>query len=236
MKRRTGIFLAGLMIVTGLLGMLASPLSAGRGRFELRAARKGWDYPKLTGFTYIEDSKAYGRLTLCASGELAMHHLKDKYLPVLFVLASETNPSIGLDPKFFDLMLPDGTRVKPVTYQELVADGWKSELIHDWNRLRNINTDHGWFSTGYQRVHSDFYPNPVGSGIVLTNLEVTRDHYAEDMLYFPNPGDLGGKELRLRYADPDSLGDEDLVREIEVVFMIPDRGKKEDRPQTRSNR
>jgi hypothetical protein len=215
----------GVLAAVALVLWAACPgLEAGRGRFEKKARNKGWDYPKLTTYTFIEDGKRYRRLTLCANVELAMFRLGDPYLPVLFALASELGPALRVTPERFRLILPDGTELVPVPYAGLLEKGYKSEMIHDWSRRRTIDVTHGHFAVGYRRIVSRFYPDPAGRPHynVVLDAEIGRDAWVQDVLYFPNPGGLAGKELVLAYEDPLSGPGKDLVRAIEVRFRIPD--------------
>jgi len=232
MRRWIGRAVA-LAAVALVLGAVAPGLEAGRGRFEKRARNKGWDYPKLTTYTFIEDGKEYRRLTLCANVELAMFRLQDPYLPVLFVLASELGPPLRVAPERFRLVLPDGTGLAPVPYPVLLEKGYKSEMIHDWSRRPTIDVTHGHFATGYRRIASRFYPDPAGRPWhnVILDAEIGRDAWVQDVLYFPNPGGLAGRELVLAYEDPLSGPGKDLVRAIEVPFVIPDpAGDRKERP------
>jgi hypothetical protein len=229
-----------VVVVLGLFVFLcASALPAGRGHWEKRAQKKGWEYQKLSKYTFIEDGLRYGRLTLGANVELAMHRLEDDYLPVIFILASERSPKLHLQPDRFQLILPDGSGVSPVPYAKLMERGWRTELLHDWSRMRTVNPTHGWFSTGYRFVPTRFYPDPAGrraGAILVDRAHLYGDQYSWDLLYFPNPGGLGGKELQLRYSDPESGADKDVSQEVEVTFVVPDFGAHEASPQTRPKR
>jgi len=225
-----------LSLITLAVLLAPSPAQSGRGHWEKRAKKKGWDYPKLSRFTYIEDGLKYGRLTLCANVELAMHRLGDEYLPVIFIVASEKGPKLHVQPDRFRLVAPDGSTFSPVSYKELMAQGWRTELLHDWSRMQTIDPTHGWFSTGYRRIPTRFYPDPSGrraGAILLDEVHLYGDNYAVDMLYFPNPGDLGGQEIQLRYADPDSGPDKDVTQDIEVTFVVPDHRPDAPGAQTR---
>lgn len=228
-----------IILSAGIL-LLAAPLAAGRGHFEKRAAKKGWDYPKLGRYTFIEDSKDYGRLTLGVSVELAMWRLQDDMLPLVFILASERGPDLDVETQRFRLRLPDGSVLDPVPYAELVRRGYRAELVHDWARLRGSNPTHGWFSTGYRLVPSRLYPDPRSAQVLMEGVEVGGDRYATDLIYFPNPGGIAGEELQLVYEDPDSGRGREVERRIEVTFVIPDpradgegAGRPQTRPQTR---
>jgi hypothetical protein len=212
-----------VLAVSLFLFVAAQVADAGRGHFERRAQRKGWDYPKLTGYTFIEDGLAWGRLTLCANVELAMFRLEDPFLPLQFVVASEERPLLSVTPDRFHLVLPDGSTLKPVPFRTLTDEGYRSELTLDWSRRRSISVTHGFFRAGYRRIASQFYPDPAGRAIaVKIDAWIGDDDYVEDALYFRNPGGLAGRELRLVYEDPDSGPGVETERRIEVVFVIPD--------------
>lgn len=233
MRRATRVLAVGLTVLS-----CAAPALAGRGHLEKRAQKKGWEYPKLTRYTFVQDGREYGRLTLGANTALARFRLKDPFLPVLFVLASEKGPTLHVSPDRFRLLLPDGAVLEPVSYPDLAAKGYRSELVQDWSRRMDLSVTEGYFATGYRRVSSQFYPDPAGrhlTGVTVTKVELEGDNYLEDVLYFPNPGGLAGKELRLVYDDPDTGPGKDVIRRIVVPFVIssPERKAGEGGPQTR---
>ena len=202
-----------------LPALLAPDARAGRGTFEKQRIKKKLTDahdPRLNAWSFVNDRREFGRLTLLANVFLGQLRLEDLYLPVGFALVNEGKGGIHVSPGNFALLLPDGTKVPASPVQEVMASPYRDRLSFDVAERRAADITSGYYAFANRRVATNFYP-PPGEAAFPTQVDLYGDSYASDWVYFRNPGGLAGKVLTLVYEDPKATAP---VKKIDVRFPL----------------
>ncbi|ANM31567.1 hypothetical protein ABI59_21380 [Acidobacteria bacterium Mor1] len=159
--------------------------------------------------TYRDGSE---RLTVVLGSYPASRHELDAFIPIPVAIGLEDSPAITLSPENFVLVDPDGVEYPAAGFGEIRNQYRKAAYDRSLLRLRPLVTGPGFARK--LRLPSNFYP-ARSDGMRFDDVELSRQTWIADVLYFPMPdGGLNGP-LTLRVAG------KGIASPVEVRFEVP---------------
>ncbi len=165
--------------------------------------------------TYRDRSE---QLTVVLGSYPASRHELDGFIPIPVAIGVEDSPTIILSPENFVLVDDQGVEYAAAGFGQIRNEYRKAAYDRSLLRLRPLITGPGFARK--LRLPSNFYPARA-DGMRLDDIELSRQTWIADVLYFPMPDAGLGGPLTLRLAG------KGIERPVEVRFEVP-------RPQRRS--
>jgi len=198
-------------IAVSIVGAALILLGAGCGKPVMEQSGSGSDGldHRLLRHTYVED----GRLvTFAVNTDATRRREKSPYVPIGIVIANNGTSALTVDRESLILIDDTGQRYPMATVQEFKTLGTRP--LVDLQASSQFATLFYNRLQGRNRVSSVFFPIQVtepgyqGRGVVLDVIEIPRDAWIIDVVYFPHPAnEMRGRRYELWFkarelADP----------------------------------
>lgn len=183
--RLTGLILLVLLAATPAAVAQSKPDSADAEAIDLKMSKE-------TGYYTFQET--VGRVTVVVGGQLTGLEEAQEYVPFQVAVAvAGKGAELDISRLNFELHDAYGEVHETVDAKD-VKEGINS-FVRDWVRTNPLNLG-SQFAT-YQQVASDFYPTTQGG---VTHVNLDREEYLVDVIYFPRPKDLHGELMLSFYA------------------------------------
>lgn len=167
---------------------------------------------------YYAFQETVGRVTLVVGGQLAGLEETQEYVPFQVAVAVVgKGPELQITRNNFELHDAYGEvheTVDPETVQGI------NSFVRQWVQTNPLNL--GSQFAVYQHVPSDFYPAMEGG---MTDVNLDREQYLVDVVYFPRPQDLHGELMMSFFAHGMEEG------AVNVRFKALEFKKKKKKPE-----